>query len=103
MYNKMTMEVILATAFGRAIDVQNGKGGKILESAVKVFGIFATEGEHSSRVARVLNFMARELGYILFLKTLPPITFWPSSAISIGNAHICKHMDFLYFLCSFLS
>ena len=68
MYNKMTMEVILATAFGRAVDVQNGKGGRILESAVKVFGIFATEGEHSSTVARVLNFMASELSYILFLK-----------------------------------
>ena len=68
MYNKMTMEVILATAFGRAVDVQNGKGGRILESAVKIFGTFATEGEHSSRIARVLNFMASELSYILFLK-----------------------------------
>ena len=37
LYNKMTMEVILSTAFGRAVDVQGGKGGKLYESAVAVF------------------------------------------------------------------
>ena len=31
------MEVILSTAFGRAIDVQGGKGGKLFESALTVF------------------------------------------------------------------
>ena len=29
----MTMEVILSTAFGRAVDVQGGKGGKLYEAA----------------------------------------------------------------------
>ena len=33
----MSMEVILSTAFGRAIDVQGGKGGKLFESALTVF------------------------------------------------------------------
>ena len=63
MYNKMTMEVILSTAFGRAVDVQNGKGGRILESAVRIVGAFATEGEHASKTAGLLNFISSELGY----------------------------------------
>ena len=37
LFNKMTMKVILSTAFGRAVDVQGGKGGKLLESAVAMF------------------------------------------------------------------
>ena len=57
MYNKMTMEVILSTAFGRAVDVQNGKGGKLLDSAVKIFGSLTGEGEQSSRIARALLFL----------------------------------------------
>ena len=54
----MTMEVILSTAFGRAVDVQNGKGGKTLESAVKIFGAFTSEGEHSSKIAKLLSFLS---------------------------------------------
>ena len=57
MYNKMTMEVILSTAFGRAVDVQNGKGGKILESAVLLFGSFVTEGEHASKMLQLFYFL----------------------------------------------
>ena len=37
LFSKMTMEIILATAFGRSMDVQGGAGGKILESAYEVF------------------------------------------------------------------
>ena len=33
----MTLEVVLSTAFGRSLDVQGGKGGKLFEAAVKVF------------------------------------------------------------------
>ena len=33
----MTMEVILATAFGRSMDVQGGAGGRIVEAAYEVF------------------------------------------------------------------
>ena len=33
----MTMEVILATAFGRTVDVQGGKGGKLYENAKSMF------------------------------------------------------------------
>ena len=36
----MAMEVILSTAFGRAIDVQGGKGGKLFEAAMTVFEAF---------------------------------------------------------------
>ena len=41
----MTMEVILSTAFGRAVDIQGGKGGKLLESALTVFGALAPPKE----------------------------------------------------------
>ena len=37
LYSKMTMEVILATAFGRSVDVQGGAGGRIVEAAYEVF------------------------------------------------------------------
>lgn len=37
----MTMEVILATAFGRSIDVQGGGGGKIVEAACEIFATFS--------------------------------------------------------------
>ena len=53
----MTLEVILSTAFGRAVDVQNGKGGKILESAVLLFGSFVTEGEHASKMLQLFYFL----------------------------------------------
>ena len=45
LYNKMTMEVILSTAFGRAVDVQGGKGGKLFEAAVTAFGVFSPPKE----------------------------------------------------------
>lgn len=37
LYSKMTMEVILATAFGRSVDVQGGAGGRIVKAAYEVF------------------------------------------------------------------
>ena len=37
LYSKMTMEVILATAFGRSVDVQGGGGGRIVEAACEIF------------------------------------------------------------------
>ena len=37
LYSKMTMEVILATAFGRSVDVQGGAGGRIVEAAYEIF------------------------------------------------------------------
>ena len=39
------MEVILSTAFGRAVDVQGGKGGKLYEAAVTTFGAFSLSKE----------------------------------------------------------
>ena len=56
MYNKMTMEVILSTAFGRAINVQEGNGGKLFESAVTVFGAFSPSKEDEGiNIYRILN------------------------------------------------
>ena len=58
LYNKMTMEVILSTAFGRAIDVQGGKGGKLFESAVAVFSALAPPKENERTYAfRILQFL----------------------------------------------
>ena len=53
----MTMEVILSTAFGRSVDVQGGKGGKLYEAALTVFSAF-TPAEENERpnIIRVLQF-----------------------------------------------
>ena len=45
LYNKMTMEVILSTAFGRTVNVQGGKGGKLLESAMTLFAAYTPPKE----------------------------------------------------------
>ena len=56
LYNKMTMEVILSTAFGRALDVQGGKGGKLFESAVAVFSALAPPKKNEpSYIFRILQ------------------------------------------------
>ena len=44
LYSKMTMEVILATAFGRTIDVQGGKGGKLHDNANAMIRGFESGG-----------------------------------------------------------
>ena len=68
MYNKLTMEVILSTAFGRAVDVQGGKGGKLFEAAVAVSKAFspAKEGERIN-VFRVLQFALGKMHFLVSL------------------------------------
>ena len=58
----MTMEVILSTAFGRAVDVQGGKGGKLFESAVAVFNSLAPSKENGPKnnIIRILQFVLCE-------------------------------------------
>ena len=52
----MTMEVILSTAFGRAVDVQGGKGGKLFESAVAVFAAITPPKENDPvKIFRILQ------------------------------------------------
>ena len=36
LYLKFTMETLLATAFGRYIDVQNGEANTVLDAAIEV-------------------------------------------------------------------
>ena len=58
----MTMEVILSTAFGRDVDVQGGKGGKIYESAVAVFSALSPPKENEPvNVFRILQFLQGRL------------------------------------------
>ena len=57
LYSKMTMEVILSTAFGRAIDVQGGNGGKVYEAALEVFGAFAPGADNQMSFTRFLQFL----------------------------------------------
>ena len=58
LYNKMTMEVILSTAFGRALDVQGGKGGKLFESAVAVFNALGNPKENERKyIFQTLQFL----------------------------------------------
>ena len=53
----MTMEVILSTAFGRAVDVQGGNGGKLFEAAVTVFSAFSPSKDNEGiNVYRILQF-----------------------------------------------
>ena len=57
LYNRMTMEVILSTAFGRAVDVQGGKGGKLFDAAVTAFGAFSPSKEDERmNIYRILQF-----------------------------------------------
>ena len=60
LFNQMTMEVILSTAFGRSVNVQNGQGGRLYESALEVFGALSTEGKHASTLLRLLNLVVRK-------------------------------------------
>ena len=39
----MTMEVILATALGRSLEIQDGKGGEVYESATRIFINYETD------------------------------------------------------------
>ena len=62
LYNKMTMEVILSTAFGRVVDVQGGKGGKLYECALTVFNALAPRKENEPMsVYRILQFLPCKL------------------------------------------
>ena len=68
LYNKMAMEVILSTAFGRAVDVQGGKGGKLFQSALAVFNALAPPKENESiNVIRILQFFPSKLQWWPFL------------------------------------
>ena len=64
----MTMEVILSTAFGRAVDVQGGKGGKLFEAAVAVFGALAPPKKNErSYIFRILQFTLRKFSSCFIL------------------------------------
>ena len=39
----MAMEIILATALGRSLEVQDGKGGEVYESAKHIFAEYETD------------------------------------------------------------
>ena len=57
----LTMEVILSTAFGRAIDVQGGNGGKLYEAAVKAFSDFSPDSQKKQMSAtRMIQFLLRK-------------------------------------------
>ena len=56
----MTMEVILSTAFGRAVDVQGGKGGKLYEAALEVFEAFSPDSQNQMSVTRMIQLMLCE-------------------------------------------
>ena len=69
LYNKMTMEVILSTAFGRAVDVQGGKGGKLYEAALTVFRALFTPGENEGpNIIGILQFAMCKLCTGIFVR-----------------------------------
>ena len=63
LYNKMTMEVILSTAFGRAVDVQGGKGGKLYECAKHLMSDLTKKGL-SMYLIRIIQFLARKFMWL---------------------------------------
>ena len=48
------MEVILAAAFGRSVDVQGGKGGEIYKDARDLFKFFTGKQAMAMRIAQFL-------------------------------------------------
>ena len=66
----MTMEVILSTAFGRAVDVQGGKGGKLFQSAVSVFNALGPPKENER------TYVLKILQGILCKFVCHPILVW---------------------------
>ena len=60
LYNKMTMEVILSTAFGRAIDVQGGNGGKLYKAALETFAALTPSADNQMTFTRILQFLICE-------------------------------------------
>ena len=56
----MTMEVILSTAFGRSVNVQGGKGGKLYESAVAVFSALNPRDDDPLNIFRALLLVVRK-------------------------------------------
>ena len=62
LYNQMTMEVILSTAFGRSLDVQGGNGGKLFEAAVAVFdALTPPKDDDPVNLFRILQFVLSKL------------------------------------------
>ena len=53
----MTMEVILSTAFGRAVDVQGGNGGKLYEAAIEAFSSFSPGEGNQMTATRIIQFL----------------------------------------------
>ena len=57
----LTMEVTLSTAFGRAVDVQGGKGGKLYEVAANTFSDFSPDSQKNQMtLAKMIQFLMRK-------------------------------------------
>ena len=77
------MEVILSTAFGRSLDVQGGKGGKLFESAVTVFkAVSPPQKGDPPNFFRLLQFISGKL-YLLIS------TCFKSYQVGMHNSRIC--------------
>ena len=76
LYSKMTMEVILSTAFGRAVDVQGGKGGKLYEAAIEVFEAFSPDSQNQMSVTRMIQLMLSESTWSTYLHLYLVICFF---------------------------
>ena len=56
----MSMEVILSIAFGRAIDVQGGNGGKLYEAAINVFADFVPGESNQMTTENIIQLLMSE-------------------------------------------
>ena len=60
LHNKLAMEIILSTAFGRAVDVQGGKGGKLYEAALEVIAGFSSGQDNQMPLTKLFQFLTCE-------------------------------------------
>lgn len=82
LYRKMTMEVILSTAFGRSIDVQTSDGGELYKAADTLFSVLDPEQQ---------GFGIRMIGLITLL--LPQ--YFSAIELLRGFMGVGKALDFL--------
>ena len=85
------MEVILATAFGRSIDVQGGAGGRIVEAAYEIFSALSPGADDRPQPFIVaLQLLSSQSRYSVTIKQHSYFAYLISYYLSPGP-HECIH------------
>lgn len=81
LYGRFTMETILATAFGRTVNVQRGESDQIVEAAYYIFRL--SEEGSSFSIAILLP---------LISKTVKTVSLATDSSFSVARLYSCNHV-----------